>query len=299
MMNKAKSMLFIMLFLILVTHLSRASVFILPPTGDVIGEVRYAYSHIGETIDEVGRRYNVGYYEMVRANPQADAVYALPAHTKLIIPSQYILPDVPKRGIVINLAEYRLYYFAEDENIVLSFPIGIGKVGWNTPLGITKVTAKVHNPIWRPTARVRMAAEEIGATLPDECPAGSDNPLGRHALRLGWPTILIHGTNRLDGVGARVSAGCIRMLPDDIEHLFELVSVGTPVRVINEPVKVGKQNGSIYMQIHPVLKEDKQKDLSFLIQKKLKSISFNPNLNQNKEISVELVKPTGMVKKIS
>ncbi|KTD51004.1 L,D-transpeptidase family protein [Legionella quateirensis] len=277
---------------------SNAETFVLPAAGDVVGQIQYSYSKIDESIDEVGRRFNVGYYEMVRANPLADPVHSLPEHTRLIIPSQYILPDVPRRGIVINLAEYRLYYFPDDENVVITFPVGIGKEGWNTPLGLTRITSKVVNPIWRPTAKVRAAAEEIGAPLPELFPAGADNPLGKHVLRLGWPTFLIHGTNRADGVGARVSAGCIRMLPADIEHLYELVSIGTPVRVINEPVKIGTLDGMIYIQVQPPLKGQANSSLKRLTEALL--IKNNQlQLSTNQVIQNELSKPTGIVKQIS
>jgi L,D-transpeptidase ErfK/SrfK len=297
MLNK-KFMSIIFSFIVLSGNCSYAETFVLPAAGDVVGQIQYSYSKIDESIDEVGRRFNVGYYEMVRANPLADPVHSLPEHTRLIIPSQYILPDVPRRGIVINLAEYRLYYFPDDENVVITFPVGIGKEGWNTPLGLTRITSKVVNPIWRPTAKVRAAAEEIGAPLPEVFPAGADNPLGKHVLRLGWPTFLIHGTNRADGVGARVSAGCIRMLPGDIEHLYDLVRIGTPVRVINEPVKIGTQDGMMYIQVQPPLKGQATSSLKRLTEALL--IKSNKHqLSTNQVIQNELLKPTGMVKQIS
>lgn len=273
----------------------RATVFVLPDSGNIIGETQHTTSQINETIDEAGRRYNVGYYEMVHANPQVDAIHNLAAHTKLLIPSQYILPDVPRRGIVINLAEYRLYYFPPDENIVITFPIGIGKEGWNTPLGLTRVTTKTANPIWRPTAKVLAAAEELGAPLPDEFPSGADNPLGKYALRLGWPTYLIHGTNRTDGVGARVSAGCIRMLPEDIEELYSLVPVGTSVRVINEPVKTSRQDNTLLIQMYPLLKGMQSHSLKQILNEKLQKTGMTPD---NQIISQELSSPSGLIKSI-
>jgi L,D-transpeptidase ErfK/SrfK len=282
------------LFLSTTTH---ATVFVLPSSGDIIGEPQHTTSRINETIDEADRRFNVGYYEMVHANPQVDAIHTLPAHTKLLVPTQYILPDVPRTGIVINLAEYRLYYFPPDENIVISFPVGIGKEGWNTPLGVTKVTAKTTNPIWRPTSNVLAAAEELGAPLPEQFPSGADNPLGKYALRLGWPTYLIHGTNRTDGVGARVSAGCIRMLPEDIEELFDLVSVGTSVRVINESVKIGREDNKLLIQIYPLLKGMQSHDLKQILNVKLRKEGVMGGLD-SKTISQELSYPSGLIKSI-
>lgn len=231
---KLKKSPIISIIIVIWATTTHATTFVLPQKGNTVGKNQHSYSKINETMDEVGRRFNVGYYEMVRANPHTDAVHTLPAHTPLLIPTQFTLPKVPWQGIIVNLAEYRLYYFPKNDNVVITFPVGIGKKGWDTPLGTTKVTAKVAHPEWRPTPSVRAAAKKIGAPLPSYFPPGPNNPLGMYVLRLGWPTFLIHGTNRLDGVGARVSAGCIRLLPSDIEELFELVPIGTSVTIINQ-----------------------------------------------------------------
>lgn len=287
-----------LIFLILMgLNASYATVLVIPEAGGVVGEIQYAASEVGESIDDVGRRFSIGYYEMVRANPKVDARHTLAAQTSLVIPSQFILPPTPRNGIVINLAEYRLYYFPPDDNVVITFPVGIGKIGWSTPLGLTKVTAKVTNPIWKPTANILAAAEEMGAPIPDEFPPGPNNPLGKHVLRLGWPAFLIHGTNRVDGIGARVSAGCIRMLPDDIEYLFNMVPVGTAVRVINEPVKISQQDDSIFLQMYPLLSDQKRAGLRDILARKLAEIG-KPNQTNNQIISNELVAPTGIVRKI-
>jgi len=226
-------------FFLLICKLAFATTYVLPANGNVIGEPQYAYPQMGETLAEAGLRYDIGYNEMVRANPQINPRAQLSSQTRLLIPSQFVLPPVPHRGVVINLAEYRLYYFPEHDNVVLTYPVGIGRKGWNTPTGLTKVVAKVRDPSWHPSSRLRAEAEKNGLLIPENFPPGAANPLGRHILRLGWPTYLIHGTNRTDGVGMRVSAGCIRMLADDIEYLFGLVKVGTQVRIINPPQKVG------------------------------------------------------------
>lgn len=298
-LNQLKILLVILYsFLSPLNNYSYATVLVLPASGNLVGKIKYAHSEIGETIDEVGRRFDVGYYEMVRANPQTDPTHPLAANTPLTIPSQFILPDAPRRGIVINLAEYRLYYYPEDENVVLTFPVGIGREGWNTPLGRTKITSKVVNPSWHPTKKVLAAAEEMGAPIPDFFPPSANNPLGKHALRLGWPTFLIHGTNRTDGVGARVSAGCIRMLPDDIEYLYSIVPVGTAVRIINEPIKIGKENGNIYIQLYPLLKEQKNDNLHKIMAAKLDGIGLK-NWTTNKIIQNELKYPSGLVRQIN
>ncbi len=205
----------------------------LPTTGDVVGEVGYTHPQFGETLGEVGIRYDMGYLEMVHANPDIDPMRPLSPQVRLLIPSQFTLPKVPRHGLVINLAEYRLYFFPEHDNVVMTYPVGIGHRGWDTPLGITTVVAKQINPTWRPTASVRTQAAQNGVLLPDTFPPGPGNPLGKYVLRLGWPTYLIHGSNHTAGIGERVSAGCIRMLPDDIDYLFGLVEVGTSVRVVS------------------------------------------------------------------
>ncbi|CAM2756227.1 putative ErfK/YbiS/YcfS/YnhG family protein precursor [Legionella steigerwaltii] len=280
----------------LCVFISHATTLVLPPAGDVVGEIQYTLSEANETIDEIGKRFDVGYYEIVRANPQIDTKRVL-VNSRLVIPAQYILPDVPRKGIVINLAEYRLYYFPENENVVITFPVGIGRKGWNTPLGLTKIISKEANPKWRPTENLRAEAEKNGDFLPDEFPSGPYNPLGQHALRLGWPTFLIHGTNRLDGIGMRVSAGCIRMFPDDIEYLFHIVPTGTPVRVINEPVKIGKQEGKWVIQIHPLLSEQHSMSLQAALQNQLR-INNLSNFINSKVIQNELAYPTGLIRKI-
>lgn len=175
----------------------------------------------------------MGYNEMVKANPHIDPNVILSPQTHVLIPSQFTLPQVPRHGIVINLADYRLYYFPENDNVVMTYPVGIGRKGWSTPCGLTKIVTKQVNPIWHPSVNVQAFAEKKGVLMPDEFPPGPGNPLGKYALRLGWPTYLIHGSNHQGGIGERVSAGCIRMLAEDIENLYELVNVGTPVRIIN------------------------------------------------------------------
>ncbi|AWN74194.1 TPA: L,D-transpeptidase family protein [Legionella anisa] len=294
-----KQRLFFLIFVqFFCAFISNATTLVIPATGDVVGEVQYVQSELNETIDEIGKRFDVGYYEILRANPQINARHSSTISSGLIIPTQYILPNVPRKGIVINLAEYRLYYFPENENVVITFPVGIGREGWNTPLGVTKIVAKEANPKWRPTENLRAEAEKNGDFLPDEFPSGPYNPLGRHALRLGWPTFLIHGTNRVNGIGTRVSAGCIRMFPDDIEFLFRMVPTGTPVRVINEPVKIGKHEGAWVVQIHPLLSEQSGITLQSALQKQLLRSNRALNLNNNKIIQNELANPTGLLRKI-
>jgi L,D-transpeptidase ErfK/SrfK len=217
----------------MVINSSYATTFVLPSQGNVVGEMEYASPYSGETLVDVGIRYDIGYNEMVKANPHVDPNDSLSSKTRLLIPSQFTLPKVSHHGIVISLTDYRLYYFPEHENVVMTYPVGIGRKGWSTPVGVTKVVAKQVNPTWHPSTRVQTYAETKGVLMPDEFPPGPGNPLGKYVLRLGWPTYLIHGSNSDSGIGEKVSAGCIRMLPADMEYLFDLVKVGTPVRIIN------------------------------------------------------------------
>jgi L,D-transpeptidase ErfK/SrfK len=246
---------------LLLPTLSFGLTFSLPPAGnDIVGEVKVVKTKPGDTLADVARRYGLGINEISQANPGMSTRSRIAGGRKVVIPSRFILPSGQRRGIVINLAEQRLYYFPKGRNIVITEPVGIGKEGqWRTPTGTTQVTAKAKDPAWRPTANVRAEAARNGTPIPEYIPPGPENPLGRHVLRLGWPTYLIHGTNRPEGVGGRVSAGCIRMYPEDIAALYATVPVGTPVRVIDEPFKVGWHNGYLYYEAHHQLIESKQR----------------------------------------
>lgn len=235
---------------------AQALEFQVPQNGDnVVGSIRYAYSQPGDTLFKIGRRYDIGYFEMIEANPRISPHNRLSRNTRVVIPSRFILPGDTRKGIVINLSELRLYYFYPDGKRVLTEPIGIGRVGWQTPTGKTKVIQKKKDPTWTPPEAVREEAASKGYILPDVWPPGKDNPLGQYMLRLGWYSYLIHGTNRPEGVGKRVSAGCIRMFPEDIETLYYLVNVGTPVTVVAQPIKTGWQGTKFLVEVHKPLEE--------------------------------------------
>ena len=226
----------------------------LSKSSDVVGRLQVVQAHMGETLTDVGRRYDVGSLQIKEANPNIKVKQVLHAGALVIIPNQFILPNVERQGVVINLAEQRLYYYPDDKTTVITEPVGIGRKGqWQTPLGLTKITKKVLDPLWHPTANVRTEAASHGTPIPWQFPPGPNNPLGRHILRLGWATYLIHSTNQPDSVGGRVSAGCIRMLPKGIERLYDLISVGTTVLVINEPYKMGWKNNKLYFESHTPL----------------------------------------------
>lgn len=203
-----------------------------------------------ETLPEIARRFNLGYNAIVSANPRVDP-YMPPPGTILTVPAAWILPDTSffRGGILINLAELRLYYFPPERGgSVLSFPIGIGDMGRETPAGVFTVVEKITNPTWHVPESVRREKPH----LPQTVPPGPDNPLGSHALRLSLPTILIHGTDKPWGIGRRSSAGCIRLYPEDIRRLYPLVRKGTRVTIVSQAVKAGvTADGTIFVEVHP------------------------------------------------
>ncbi len=254
---KIKKLTRLCLFIALLLPLQAwSTVFQYNPASDVIGQLQTFVAQPGDSIDKYSRQYNVGYYEIIEANSYLRK-RKLHIGDKVTIPSQYILPDAVKKGIVINLAELRLYYYDTDANEVLSEPIGIGREGWMTPVSVSKVYRKQADPDWHPPASIRAyMASEAGRELPDVVPAGPDNPLGKYAIYLTLKGYLIHGTNNPASVGKRSSSGCIRMFPEGIETLYQKVLPGAPVTIVNEPYKFGWENDQLYMEVHIPLKED-------------------------------------------
>jgi L,D-transpeptidase ErfK/SrfK len=235
--------------------------FEIDPETDVVGQVQVVIIGEHDTLSDVARRFNVGYDEIVRANPGVDP-WLPGVGREVVVPTQFVLPAAERKGIVVNLAAMRLFYFPTpkkgEPQVVYTHPIGIGKVGWSTPEGTTKVTGKEKDPVWRPTASIREEHRKNGDPLPAVVPPGPDNPLGKYKLTLGWPTYLIHGTNKPYGVGMRTSHGCIRMYPEDIEVLFGMVAKGTPVTVVNQPYLFGWHEGELVLQAYDVLEDDKR-----------------------------------------
>jgi L,D-transpeptidase ErfK/SrfK len=210
-----------------------------------------------DTLLDVARRFSLGYVEIVAANPGTDPW--IPGEgTNVVLPTVHLPPDAEPEGIVINLADMRLYYFAEPGGPMQSFPIGIGREGLLTPLGSTEVVRKQKDPTWRPTARMRSENPE----LPEAVPAGPDNPLGNRAMYLGWPQYLIHGTNKPLGIGRRTSSGCVRMYPEDVEYLFDEVAIGTKVTVVDQPIKLSWIDDALYIEAHPTQAQSDQIEMS-------------------------------------
>ena len=225
----------------------------------VIGEPQIVFAREADTFSELAREYGLGYDEIVAANPDVDPW--LPGEgTPVVLPTQYVLPDAPRRGIVLNIAAKRLFYFPEaadgEPTPVMTFPIGIGRVGWETPLGDAEVISKARDPHWWVPASVRKEHAELGDPLPAVVPPGPDNPLGRYVLKLDMPGYLIHGTNQPYGVGMRVSHGCVRLYPENIEFLYPLVALGAPVRIVNQPYLIGRRGEATLFQAHAPLEDD-------------------------------------------
>lgn len=213
--------------------------------GDVIGFMQHYTVKEDDNLYAIARGHEIGIVELLAANPGTD-VWEPEVGKKLTITNMHILPPGPREGIVINLSELRMFYYAPD-NTVMSAPIGIGREGWRTPVGSTKILRKREHPTWTPPPSIR----EENPDLPASFPPGPDNPLGDYALDLGFYGILIHGTNRPYGIGKRSSHGCIRMYPEDIEVLFEQVEAGMPVTIIDTSYKLGWQGRTLYLEVTP------------------------------------------------
>ncbi|MDE2229937.1 MAG: L,D-transpeptidase family protein [Alphaproteobacteria bacterium] len=233
-----------------------AAQFTLAPNQTVLGSLQSYTTRASDTLIALQRPYDVGYAELAAANPGINPW--LPGNgARVVIPTQYVLPDAPHVGIVINLGERRLYYFHRDGKTVETFPIGVGVEGKKTLVGATTVVSKEKDPIWYPPPSIH--AED--PTLPAFVQPGPDNPLGAYALHLGWKNYLIHGTNKPDGIGRNVSHGCIHLYPEDIQHLFSEIPIGTPVRVVDQPVLAAWIDGRLYVAVHPSQSQTDQIDL--------------------------------------
>lgn len=233
-----------------------ATVYVLPADGSsVVGTDSTIKTRYQDTLPDLARRYSLGYEEIIDANPHVDMW--LPGDgTTVYLPGRRILPPGPREGIVVNIAEHRLYYYPKPKKheraVVITYPVSIGKMDWRTPLGLTYVIQKIKNPVWIPPESIRKEHLAEGDPLPKVVPAGPDNPLGDRAMRLavGNGSYLIHGTNNPMAVGMAITHGCIRMYPEDVNALFPLVKVGTKVWLINVPVKVAFVNGQVLLEAH-------------------------------------------------
>jgi len=241
-----------------------AEVFNMPvPGSDLIGEIQYTKAKYEDTLIDIAREFSLGQDEIVMANPTVDRW--IPGDGKeVVLPRKFILPDAPRGGIVLNIPEMRLYYYIGGgkkggAQQVISYPVSIGRMDWRTPLGVTRIVQKLKDPPWRPPETIKREHAQDGDFLPDVVPPGPNNPLGRFAMKLGVSGYLIHGTgvDKEYGIGMRVTHGCIRMYPEDIERLFPQVPVGTSVSLVNQPVKLGWQGDDLYVEVSQTLDEDR------------------------------------------
>jgi L,D-transpeptidase ErfK/SrfK len=239
-----------------------ADQFPLPAQGnDAIGATLTAEADANDTLLDLARRFGLGYEEITNANPGVDP-WLPGAGTVVVVPKQRLLPRAPRSGIVINLPEHRLYWYpptpAGQQPVVWTFPVSIGKMDWNTPLGRTTIVSKAKDAPWIPPKSVLEEHEKRGEPLPAIVPGGPDNPMGRYKMALGIPggAYLIHGTNKPAGIGMQVTHGCMRLYPEDIETLYGMVPIGTPVTIVNQPYKWGWHDGELLIEVHPPLQED-------------------------------------------
>ena len=237
-----------------------AVTYTLPPEGSrLVGTPIIITVPEGNTLplEAFAAQYGQGLSNLLEANPGVDP-FLPKSGTRLVIPQQLILPDTVREGIVVNVAEMRLYYYPPGSNTVEVLPIGIGQAGRETPRNwVTAVERKQEGPTWSPTPNTRRAYATEGKTLPAFVPAGPDNPMGLYAIYIGR-LYAIHGTNSNFGIGLRVSQGCIRLRNNDIKYLFDNVPVGTRVQLIDRPVKVTTEpDGSRWVEVHEPLSRNR------------------------------------------
>jgi L,D-transpeptidase ErfK/SrfK len=282
-----RSLFFSAAFLCLasISPLTQAASYRLPENGDnVVGAVTRMKLVYEDTLASVAERYGIGYREIVDANPGVDPW--LPGDGTVIeLPTQYVLPDAPRDGLVINVAEYRLYYYPKDSGRVVTFPVGVGRSEFRTPTIVTKTITRIENPSWTPTPAARQEHAEMGDILPHVVPPGPDNPLGELAIQLKEPGYFIHGTNKPFGVGQKVSHGCIRLHNSHILTLAEMVPNGTPVYIVNQPIKVGLRYEELYLEGHKDLYEDV--DVAVLtesVEEKVQKFGMEPEWQRVSEV---------------
>lgn len=244
--------------------------FALSGNEDMIGQLAALATVEGDTLPDIARHYGLGFQQIKDANPALDE-WLPPPGTRVTLPMRFIVPEGPRRGIVVNLAAMRLFYYPADRPSweVETYPVGIGREGWSTPTGEMKIVDKEAFPVWHVPASVREEHAQKGDPLPASVPAGPDNPLGDYTFYLSKPSYLMHGTNKPYGVGLRASHGCLRLYPEDISTLFHDVAVKTPLRVVNQPYLIGHAQGVVYLEAHRPFDELDAKKLRAQLRKRL------------------------------
>jgi len=278
--------------------LSIAKIYSLPAEGSrLIGETQFHQVEKGDYFQQIAEKYDVGFLALMTANPGVDP-FLPTVGQKLVIPSQMLLPFGKREGIIINLPELRLYYFPENEDSVHVFPVGVGRQGLATPKTVSYIGEKRKDPVWRPTAEMKERYfAKHGKKMADEVPAGPNNPFGKYALRLGTSVYLLHGSNRRFGIGMRASSGCIRLYDEDIEWLYEHVKINTPVRIIDQTIKLSYEPKQKLLEVHsPLTTDDGGVNKVEVTQAVLE---FVGDLPENKALLMEQVtKPKGLVNEL-
>ena len=254
-MNRTISSVVSLLFLLGTSHAFAATYQVPSEHESLIGQIQQGSTKEGDSVRTVTKQYNLGYNAIENANPQLDLSRGFVTGAFIQIPTQHLLPNLPRKGIVINLPEMRMYYFPAGTNQVLTFPIGIGKIGKTIPITLTSVARKARDPIWIPPQDIREFNLKQGVVLPRIMPAGPDNPLGPYAIYTRIPTYLMHSTPYTESIGKRASFGCIRMYESDIQEFFPSIKPNIPIAIINSPIKVGWQDARLYVEAHKPLEE--------------------------------------------
>ncbi|WP_088328501.1 L,D-transpeptidase family protein [Lacimicrobium sp. SS2-24] len=265
---------------------------------DLIGKNIEVVVQKGQTLADIADQYSLGFNELVLANPGVDPWLPKPG-SQILLPMQRILPDI-RHGVVINLAEFRLYYFPPKQSKVITYPVGIGRQGWETPVTQTRVTGKNKDPWWRVPESVRAEHRKQGRELPELVRPGKDNPLGGYAINLDLPGYLLHGTNKAFGVGTRISHGCIRLRNDDIANLYQQLPEGTPVTIIDQPVKTGWHKEKLMLQVYPPLATPQWNNLTPVTSAVVKASQSHDNVKIDWKILLTTAKKQqGLVQQVS
>jgi len=248
---------------------------------NMVGTIAADNTRKNDTLSDIARHFGLGYNDISKANPSIAPWTPRPG-SHVLLPLKFILPDAAHKGIILNLANMRLFYYPKQQpDKVFTYPTGIGRQGWNTPMGLTSIVAKKANPTWVVPASIHQEHAQKGDSLPNVIAAGPDNPLGLYAMRLGFPRYLIHGTNKPYGIGMQISHGCVQLYPEDIEVLFKKASVGMPVRILHQPYLTAWDQDMLYLEANEPLQkwsQDKSRLKKNLL-KQLRQISSKMNVS--------------------
>ena len=246
--------------------------FMLHKSDNIVGQLATVEVQPGDTLPDIARYFGLGHEEIGAANPDLD-MWTPEAGRRAVLPLRFILPEAPRKGIVVNLAAMRLFFFPpKRQGEVITYPVGIGKEGRSTPLGDMYVDRKAEHPTWYVPESIRRDHEKKGDPLPPAVSPGPDNPLGEYAMYLNRSKYLVHGTNKPYAIGLRASNGCLRLYPENIKTLFHATPLKTPVRIVNQPYLIGWQNGQLYLEVHAPHEELNEKTLKKNLYAKLKDI---------------------------